>query len=150
MLVLVGDPVGDDIPALREGDAILLPLLVEHQLRDQHLGNLAAVILAALIDLVEILLAAKHLRPAIDEVELYSVRRTEAKRHTSPAGCLVEPRNGHECVGARHIHDGGIYRLAEYERKHIGVGVGRGRVARGEGAVHGVPLSVGDQLTMSV
>lgn len=150
MFVLVGDTVGHDIPAHREWHAILLPLLVEHHLRDQHLGNLATIILAALINLVEILLTAKHLRPAIDEVELYSVRGTEAQRHTSPAGCLVEPRNGHKFIGGRHIHDGGIYRLAEYEREHICVGVGRGRVARGEGAVHGVPLSVGDQLTMSV
>ena len=148
VLMLVGDTVGFNIPTLRERHAIFFPRLTEQLFSDQHFCDLTLIILASLYEIVKVSLAAKSGSAHSDEVTLYIIGGTEAKRIPCTTRSLGNGSDSHKLCGT-HISVDRVdnARIGECEDVVVGersvvVGVGHVRVECGVGGHCSIPSVV--------
>lgn len=148
VLMLVGDTVGFNIPALRERHAILFPRLTKHLFGNQHFSDLALIVLASLYETVKVGFAAKSGSAHSDKVTLYIVGGTEAKRIPCTTGSLINGGNNHKLCRV-HISVDRVDHARIGEREDVVVGessvvvsVGHVRVECGVGGHCSVPSVV--------
>ena len=124
VLVLPSDAVLLNISCLREGDAILFPLLAEHLLGDQHLRVLALVVLVGLHQLVKILLGAKDRGAHAQKHLLLGGGRTEAESVARAAGSLGDAAHREQLFSGEVTGLRGVHHATVGVGEHVVVGVG--------------------------